>query len=469
MGVIVMANNVRILKPQEGPQEAFLASSADIVIYGGAAGGGKTYGLLLEPLRHKNNPKYGAVIFRRNAIQVTIEGGLLDESREIYAGIRGAELRMSPRPTWIFNGGAKVGFAHIESDDDLPKWQGAQICYIGFDELTHFTEHQFFYMLIRNRSTCGVKPYIRATCNPDADSWVAKFIEWWIDQDTGYPIPERSGVIRWFIRRNEVVTWANTKEELWERFNLVTPEERREPKSVTFIASTVYDNKILLEKDPSYLANLKAQSLIERERMLHGNWKIKPAAGLFFKRTQVNMIPTIPEDVVRWVRAWDLAATTDEESKESAFTAGVLIGKRRNGRYVVADVINERMSASDVRTTIKNTATTDLVRFKRVRIRLPQDPGQAGKEQAQSYIKFLAGFDVTAIPESGNKEVRAEPMAAQWQAGNFDVVVGDWNEIYFNQLESFPASKFKDMVDASSSAFAELELENVFNLNSLIT
>jgi len=457
------------LRPQPGPQEMFLATKADICIYGGAAGGGKTYGLLLDALRHKNRPGFGEVIFRKNSIQIYNEGGLLDESLRMYSGIKGAELKHSPRPQWTFNGKGKVSFAHIDGDDDLKKFQGSQMAAIGFDELTHFTESQFFYMLSRNRTTCGIKPYVRATCNPDADSWVAKFIEWWIDPDTGYPIKERSGKIRWMIRRNETLYWADTIEELWERFELKTQEEKQEPKSVTFIMSTLYDNQILMKQDPSYISNLKALSVVERERLLYGNWKIKPAAGLYFKRSQIGqMLTMIPNDVVRWVRAWDLAATAEGEGGEPAYTAGVLMGKRKNGRYIVADVINVRQTAADVRKTIKFTAMSDIAKYKRVKIRLPQDPGQAGKDQAQSYIKYLAGFDVTAIPESGSKEVRAEPMAAQWQAGNFDVLIADWNEAYFNQLESFPMSKFKDMVDAGSSAFSQLELKKTFDITSLL-
>jgi predicted phage terminase large subunit-like protein len=447
----------------------FLATKADICIYGGAAGGGKTYGLLLDALRHKNRPGFGEVIFRKNSIQIYNEGGLLDESLRMYSGIKGAELKRSPRPQWTFNGKGKVSFAHIDGDDDLKKFQGSQMAAIGFDELTHFTESQFFYMLSRNRTTCGIKPYVRATCNPDADSWVAKFIEWWIDPDTGYPIKERSGKIRWMIRRNETLYWADTIEELWERFELKTQEEKQEPKSVTFIMSTLYDNQILMKQDPSYISNLKALSVVERERLLYGNWKIKPAAGLYFKRSQIGqMLTMIPNDVVRWVRAWDLAATAEGEGGEPAYTAGVLMGKRKNGRYIVADVINVRQTAADVRKTIKFTAMSDIAKYKRVKIRLPQDPGQAGKDQAQSYIKYLAGFDVTAIPESGSKEVRAEPMAAQWQAGNFDILIADWNEAYFNQLESFPMSKFKDMVDAGSSAFSQLELKKTFDITSLL-
>lgn len=460
------------IRPQPGPQEAFLSSPADVVIYGGAAGGGKTYGMLLDALHYTHVQGFGAVFFRKNHNQIFSEGGLWDTSLDLYTGLPNA-VPVLGRCQWKFMNPkgrtcSKVSFKHIERDLDLGKWQGSQICALYFDELTHFSEKTFFYMFSRNRSLCGVKPYTRASCNPDPDSWVAKFIEWWIDPKTGYAIPERSGVIRWFIRIEEVIHWADTREELWERFNLTTKTERDKPKSVTFIAASVYDNKLLLEKDPGYLANLEAMALVERERLLHGNWKIKAAAGLFFKRTQVkDMLPNVPQDVVKWVRAWDLAATSEDEGGDPAYTAGVLMGKRQDGSYVIADVINLRLSAADVRKTVRMTAAMDIARYKRVRVRLPQDPGQAGKDQAQSYIKFMAGYDVCAIAESGSKEARAEPVAAQWQAGNFYVVIGDWNEEYFAQLESFPASKFKDMVDATSSAFTEIE--NVFDIGGLIT
>ena len=462
----------QILKPQEGPQTMFMATPASICIYGGAAGGGKSYGLLLSPLRYKNVPGFGCTIFRRNFNQIFSQGGLWDESMQIYRGVRGSDPKFA-RGQWWFrdkdgNIVSKVTFAHIERDEDVHKWQGSQICEIGFDELTHFSEKVFFYMLSRNRSTCGVAPFVRATCNPDADSWVAKFIEWWIDQSTGYPIPERSGKIRWFIRRNETLYWANTRQELWERFDLKTEEERQEPRSVTFIMSRLSDNQELLKVNPGYLANLKALSVIERERLLKGNWKIKAAAGLFFKRTQLGeILEKVPNDVVRWVRCWDLAATEKTEDGDPAYTAGVLIGKRRNGRYVIADVINRQMSASDVRKTIKLTAQADRATYKRVRVRLPKDPGQAGKEQAESYIKFLAGFDVKTVAETGSKEARAEPMAAQWQAGNFDIVCGPWNEEYLLQLENFPDGKFKDMVDASANGFAEIEASS-FDVSNLL-
>ena len=450
------------IRPQPGPQEEFLSSPADVVIYGGAAGGGKTYGMLLDALHYTRVRGFGAVFFRKNHNQIFSEGGLWDTSLDLYTGLPNA-VPVLGRCQWKFLDPrgrtiSRVSFKHIERDMDLGKWQGSQICGLYFDELTHFSEKTFFYMFSRNRSLCGVRPYTRASCNPDPDSWVAKFIEWWIDPKTGYAIPERSGVIRWFIRIEEVIHWADTREELWERFNLTTKTERDKPKSVTFIAASVYDNKLLLEKDPGYLANLEAMALVELERLLHGNWKIKAAAGLFFKRTQLGKrLDAVPTDVVRWVRCWDLAASEKTQKGDPAYTAGVLMGKRSNGRYIIADVVNRQMAASDVRKTILMTAQMDRDKYGDVRIRLPQDPGQAGKEQAESYIKFLSGFNVTTELESGSKATRAEPMAAQWQAGNFDILAGEWNEPYLLQLENFPDGKFKDMVDASANAFLEIE------------
>lgn len=456
------------LAPQAGPQTMFMTSSADIVIYGGAAGGGKTYALLLEALRHKEVKGFGGVIFRKNYNQITAEGGLWDASHKIFSQVPDAQARKTPKLHWRFGAGSKLHFAHIEREEDLQAWQGTEIAYIGFDELTHFTKHQFLYMLSRNRTTCGIRPYVRATCNPDADSWVADFIAWWINQETGYAIQERSGQVRWMVVLNDIIYWGDNPEELAEEHEVNITD----CKSVTFIASRLEDNKVLMESDPGYMANLKAMTEVDMERLLKGNWKIKPSAGSFFKRTQIkDILSIIPDDIVALCRGWDLAATDEDEDKDAAYTAGVLIAKRACGRFLVLDVINHQLKAGDVRKLIMSTAKSDNAKYKkfgRVRQRLPQDPGQAGKEQAQSYVKMLAGYNVVTRPESGSKESRAEPMAAQWQNGFFDVMEGEWNEAYFNQLESFPESKYKDMVDAGSSAFGEITLHMGFNINSLL-
>lgn len=451
-----------IIRPQKGPQEKFLSTDADIAIYGGAAGGGKTYALLLEPLRHMNTDGYSATIFRKNATQINIDGGLLDESMSIYGFLKNALYKASPKPHWIFGGKSKVSFMHIDGDRDLPKWQGSQICYIGFDELTHFSENSFFYMLSRNRSTCGIKPYVRATCNPDVDSWVASFISWWIDSESGYPIPERSGVLRYFYRIEGEIKWADTADELVEKYNV----DRDLCKSVTFIASSVYDNKILLENDPGYLANLHGLSLVERERLLNGNWKIRPAAGLYFKADQTRIVKSIPDELVAVVRAWDLAATEiNLVNKDPDRTAGVLMARMKNGQYIVLDVKRMAANAASVRSIVKSTAATDKAEYDCRKILIPQDPGQAGKEQAQSYIRELSGYSVKCRPVSGDKITRAEPFAAQWQQGNVLLLEGNWNDTFIDELEGFPDAMHDDQVDAASDAFSAVAYARTSSIN----
>ena len=197
-------------------------------------------------------------------------------------------------------------------------WQGAQIPLLMFDELTHFTESQFFYMLSRNRSTCGVKPYIRATCNPDGESWVAKFIDWWIDPETGYAIESRCGKLRYFVRQNNVRHWANSRQELIESFNLRTQTELERVKSVTFISAKLSDTQAMMLHDPGYMGNLMAMSEFDQEQLLYGNWKIRRSAGHYFKRSKVTPLAAIPTDIIKWVRAWDLAATAPGELDEEA-------------------------------------------------------------------------------------------------------------------------------------------------------
>ena len=452
------------LAPQPGPQTQFFTSPADIIIYGGAAGGGKTFALLLEALRHREVKNFTAAIFRRSYVQITSPGGLWDASQKIFNQVEGAIPHKTPRLNWTFGNGERLSFAHIENDDNLSAWQGSEIAYIGFDELTHFSKKQFLYMLSRNRSTCGVRPYVRATCNPDADSWVASFIQWWWDANTGYPIEERSGKMRWMLNLQDTIYWADTKEELIEKFDCLESD----PKSVTFIASKLEDNRILMETDPNYLSNLKAMTEVDMERLLYGNWKIKPSAGKFFKRTQVEMITKAPNDFTFYCRAWDLAATDENENGDADYTAGVLMGRRKNGTYVVLDVINQQIKAGDVRKLIKQVAEIDKQKYGFLyETHIPQDPGAAGKIVARELIKDLAGVNAKANPVTGSKESRATPCAAQWQNGNIQVLEAPWNETYFTQLESFPESKHDDMVDATSDAFNELASMD-FDIDNLL-
>jgi predicted phage terminase large subunit-like protein len=441
-----------VIRPQDGPQTAFLASAADIAIYGGGAGGGKTWALLMEPLRHVGNGEFGTVFFRRTTVQVRNEGGLWDESEKLYP-----LLNAEPKEhvlEWAFPKGSKVSFAHLEHDKTVLNWQGAQIPLICFDELTHFSEKQFWYMVSRNRSMCGVKPYIRATCNPDADSWVARFISWWIDQDTGLAIADRAGVLRWFVRVGDTIIWADSPEELAGH---TAPDENGDqkpipPKSVTFIPAKLTDNRALMSADPGYMANLLALPTVERERLLGGNWKIRPAAGLYFRREWCQVVDALPAGL-RWMRGWDLAGTLKTESNDPDWTCGTKIGRTHDGRYFIAHHCFDRTSPAGVERLIKNTADADGYG---VEISLPQDPGQAGKSQVATLTKLLAGFNVRSTPESGDKITRFSGFSAQAEAGNVFVLRAPWNERWFTELEGFPEASHDDDADSTSRAFNAL-------------
>lgn len=433
------------IAPQDGPQELFLSSPADICVFGGSAGGGKTFSLLLEPLRHISLIGFGAVIFRRTSTQVRNEGGLWDTSQQIYP-FAGGDPKESVLK-WVFKSGANVKFAHIEHSKNIYDWQGSQIPLICFDELTHFEEHMFWYMLSRNRSTCGVKPYVRATTNPLADSWVAKLISWWIDDD-GFPCYERSGIIRWFIRINDGIVWADTKDELIELHPGLLP------KSLTFIPAKLSDNKILEDKDPGYRANLMALPLVERERLLGGNWKIRPAAGMYFRREWFDVVNKVPHG--KTVRYWDIAATEPTASNpDPDWTAGVKLTEKNDVIYV-SDLRHIRNKSAGVEELIIHTASVDGVDTDIV---MEQEPGGSGKIVIDHYAKLLKRYSFHGVLSTKAKELRAGPASAASENGLIKIVSADWNETFLNELDSFPTGGHDDIVDAFSGAFNMLDIK----------
>lgn len=199
------------------------------------------------------------------------------------------------------------------------------------------------------------------------------------------------------------------------------------------------------------------REVVERDKRAMGSYATAgqmqqrpvPRGGGMFKRHWFPIVPAAPIGT-RWVRGWDLAGT---KKNTAAYTAGVLLGEKPNGGYIIGHATRLQGSPNEVERLILNTARDD---GKDVHGSLPQDPGQAGKMQVQYLIGVLAGFTYTASPESGDKVSRAEPFAAQAEAGNVEIVKGDWNKDYLDELETFPFGKFLDQVDATSRAFGEL-------------
>ena len=273
-------NNITVLKPQEGFQQKFLSSEADIVIGGGAAGSGKSYALLLELGRLINVDNATGVVFRRTSPELRAGGGLWDTASTIYGAL--ADINNTKLELFFGNSKAKIKFSHLQKESDVHSHQGSQYAFIGFDEIQHFTWKQFNYMLSRNRTMTNINPYIRCTCNPEAGTWLKEFISWWIGED-GYPIEDRDCQLRYMYAKGDKVTdiiWGDSKEEVIEkldglleetalRFN-IQPEDLI--KSVTFIAGSLEDNKKLLVNNPEYVGNLMALDEADKAKLLYGNW-----------------------------------------------------------------------------------------------------------------------------------------------------------------------------------------------------
>lgn len=430
------------LRPNPGPQEAFLSTSADIAIYGGAAGSGKSYATALDVLRHTHRKGFGAVIFRRESTRLVGPGSIWEETSGIYPAF-GAKARESPVLEWRFPSGALIEFRHLQHEKDRLGHSGKQYAGIYFDELTEFEESQFWFLLSRNRSTCGVRPYVRATCNPDPDSFVRQLIDWWIDKE-GSPIPERSGVVRWFVRKDDDLVWADSREELEAQFPEVDENGVREhqPLSLTFVAAKLSDNP---KGDPGYRAKLQALPRVDRERLLGGNWNVRAAAGLVFPRAGWVIIDRIPGQVRQRVRAWDRGATAGGD-----WTRGVLLYALTDGRYVVADVKSIRGTPGEAEAFIKATAESDGLD---VEVGLWTDPGGAGISERDHMTDVLKGHRVHAIKASRNKVQYAGTWSARVEQSRVLVMQATWTAAYLAEHESFPGGANDDMVDATSLCF----------------
>jgi len=377
-----------VITAQPGPQTKFLSSTADIVIYGGSAGGNKTFSILMEGMRNLPAKGSQSVIFRRETTDIK-DGGMWDEAYPLFKSLGCKANNQSLR--FDFPQGGFVKFSHLQHEKDKYSHQGKQWGFIGFDEVTQFSETQFFYLLSRNRSIV-VNPYMRASCNPDPDSflvngkegWGSGFISWWIGDD-GFAIPERDGVVRYFYRdAGGGYDWDTDKEALVSKHEeairmmydrmvnngdkydenedeyarqlrelgyldqepeeFLSWEEFREisVKSVTFIKSSVEDNPALLKKNPEYLITLNSLDQVEKQRLLEGNWRIKHE-GSIFKRENFAYYDQVP-----YLTNVMIFSDTAQSTKDTAaYTVFMLVGKNPNGFYIL-DIIRDRFDADDL-------------------------------------------------------------------------------------------------------------------------
>ena len=271
---------------QSGGQENFLLTHADITIYGGMRGGAKSFSMMLDVLNDCYNPNFRGIIMRKETDDLS---DMVETSSKIFSQF-GTYNRSRGDMTWNFNSGGwlKFGYHSGGYQDFRDRYQGRQFSFIGIDEITQMSYDKFKYIITCNRNASFLRNRIFGTCNPDPDSWVARFIDWWLRPE-GTPDRNKDGAIRYCFMEGEdesTIIWGDTREEVYEQckgtidrlargYDMVGDPKELFIMSVCFIEGKLADNKQLLRSDPSYLANLANQSEEQRMRDLEGNWKFK--------------------------------------------------------------------------------------------------------------------------------------------------------------------------------------------------
>ena len=397
-------------KPNPGPQELFHASPVFELLYGGAAGGGKSESLLVEALRYVHVPTYTAILFRRTFPELRQPRGLIERSRLIYPSLGGKFVEQTHQ--WRFPSGALITFDHLEHEDDKMRYQSAEFAYIGFDELTSFLESQYRYLFSRARTTAFdpitgkvIQVRVRAATNPGniGHQWVKdRFIKY--------------GPFN--------VTWFQYDEEGQP---VEVPPGTPLSLSRQFIPALLKDNPILTERDPLYETRLRMLSLIEREQLLSGNWDIIASGNVFRKEWFQTIAPSHVPFNLKWKRYWDLASSvkTRADNTSSAATAF-----DKEGNFYIRDMITFKKEWPDAYKRIVETTQQEAEFVKEVGI----EKAQHGLAAVQSLLRDpkmiqlsttqhvkLRGIDV-----KGDKLERAGPWLVRAEHGKVFLVEGPW-------------------------------------------
>lgn len=265
-----------IFAPNPGPQTEFLSAAEREVLYGGAAGGGKSFGLLADPLRYFGNGNFNGLILRRTNDELR---ELVWKSQELYPKAYPGAKWQEKKSQWIFPSGAKLWMTYLEREEDVLRYQGQAFSYIAFDELTqHATPFAWNYMRSRLRTTDPDLPvFMRATTNPGGPGhgWVKRMF---ID-----PSPPNKAFVATDIDSGDVLTYPEGHEKAGQPLFY-----RR------FIPATLKDNPYLYDEG-NYEANLLSLPEMQRRQLLEGDWAI--ADGAAFPEFRPNIHTCEPFDI----------------------------------------------------------------------------------------------------------------------------------------------------------------------------
>lgn len=425
--------------PQAGFQQAFCSSDASILLAASSAGPGKTMATLMAAARWVHMTGYRAWLVRQTKDDLTSSDGLVDQARALYEPIGG--VWHAGEMTFRFE--TATGESSIQLDyigrDYRNRYQGPAAAFLGIDELTQIDRAAFWWLVgSRLRSAAGVPVRVRATLNPDMDSWVyEELCAWWV-RDDGLPDPDRLGRRRYLAGRGGSRFWGDT----WQEAGAKADRGERDVLSVDFMTAGLSQNR--------YLANTGYEGrkgLLEMEdaaALEEGRWVRKKKGKLLRAENLAREIDAAPPGT-RWVRVWDLAATAEEDATSAnSFSAGVKLGICPRGRLIVGHAQIGRWGSADVEEIVlaiagaNNPRThkpaqhddVDHIDGRRVPVRFCREHAGAGKALGEHFVRLLMGWDVAAKVETGDKTTRLQPFVAQAQAGNVYLVRGPWNNSY---------------------------------------
>lgn len=395
-------------------QRAFLLmNNTKEILYGGAAGGGKSVAQLMAALQFVDIPGYSAILFRKTYADLSLPGALIDMSKKWLAPfINSREIHWSDKEKrYTFPSGATLNFGYLENNNDCFRYQGAEFQYIGMDECTHISPANYRYMFSRLRKTksLDVPLRYRATANPGGEYG----------------------------------------EYYYQRFFVEGEDSGR-----VFIPAGLKDNPYLDEA--SYRESLDELDPIEKEQLLNGNWVIKQSGDVFhsdwFTEVSSNDIPQAGSKI----RYWDMASTDPKmrkgkNKKEPDWTVGLKMVYLQ-GMYWIEDIVRVQKSPHDVEELIKSTAMQDG--YETV-IRMEQEPGSSGVITTDHYKRdVLPFYNYNGVTSTGSKVERARNASAAAEAGKICIANRCRNkQPFFDEANIFPYGSKDDTVDGLSGAF----------------